>query len=130
MSEAQLTLSLRRRLFYSILGGFAGIYFLQGTVDFVLACPIGGAIAAALFLAVSPIKGKVRTQGGLMAFLTIVTFPLLMLLFRVGHLGLYEPASPFIPFPVRLVFLLLAPAVVVFLGGRWLAQRHLLGQGR
>ena len=56
--------------------------------------------------------------------------PAVSALARLGHLGLYEPASPFIPFPVRLVLLLLAPAVVVFLGGRWLAQRHLLGQGR
>lgn len=125
MTEAQLTLSLRRRLFYAILGGFTGIYFLSGTLDFVLACPLGGAIAGALFYSWSPVRGKSRLQGAALALLTILTFPLLMLLFGVGHLGLYESASPLVPFPVRLVALLLMPALAVFVGGKWLAQQTL-----
>lgn len=125
MTEAQLTLSLRRRLFYAILGGFAGIYLLQGTLDFVLSCPLGGAIAAVLFLVLSPLEGKLRAQGGAIAFFTIVTFPLLMLFFGVGHLGLYESSSPLVPFPVRLILLLLTPVIVIFVGGRWLAKQQL-----
>lgn len=125
MTEAKLTLSLRRRLFYAIIGGFIGIYLLYETLDFVLACPLGGAIAAALFVVLSPLRGKLRVQGGAIAFFTIVSFPLLMLLFGVGHSGLYEPSSPLLPFPVRLVLLLLSPLVVVVVGGRWLAQQQL-----
>lgn len=126
MTVAQLTLSLRRRLFYAVLGGFASIYFLSGSLDFVLACPVGGVVGGALFLAWSPVKGRTRVQSAALAFLTILTFPILMLMLGVGHLGLYESASPLVPFPVRLLLLLTLPAVAVFVGGKRLAQRHQL----
>lgn len=122
MNEADLVRSLRRRLFYSMLGGFAAIYLALGYLDFVAACPLGGVAAAALFMAFSPLQGTARYKGGLVAFLTIATFPLFLLLFQVGHNGLDEPASPLIPFPVRLVLVLLMPCVVVAVGGRWLAR--------
>ena len=125
MTLAQLTLSFRRRLFYSVLGGFAGIYLLAGSLDFVLACPIGAALSAALFLVFSPVKGKFRLKGALVSLLVILTFPIFMLMLRVGHLGLYEAASPLIPFPIRLVLLLLLPVAVVFTAGGWLARGHL-----
>ncbi len=122
MTEADLIRSLRRRLFYSMLGGFAAIYLALGHLDFVAACPLGAVVAAALFVALSPLKGKARGKGGMIAFLTIATFPLFLLLFQVGHTGLDEPAAPLIPFPVRLVLVLLMPCVVVAVGGRWLAR--------